>query len=284
MIIDAHIHFSSHEGFRETARAAGHENSAEHLAEAFRANGVAAAVAMGAGSGGDDPAMVAPMLPDLAGPGGEPPPFIYHCCGLTSEALTRAKLPRTLDAFARALAAPRCVGLKLYCGYSRIYVNDPLHHGFFELAESLDVPVVIHTGDTANARGVLKYAHPLNVDEAAVNFPRVRFVMAHYGNPWIVDATAVAAKNPNVCIDLSGLAAGTIEPDDFCARYRGYLDHIRTWMEYLGDYEKLLYGSDWPLVGLAGYIEVIRRLVPEAEHDKVFCLNALRVFPKLSPK
>ncbi len=282
MIIDAHIHFSGHEGFRETARTAGHENSVAHLAEAFRANGVVAAVAMGAGSGGDDPGMVAPMLPDLAGPGGELPPFIFYCCGLTSEALTLAKLPRSLESFARAMAAPRCVGLKLYCGYSQVYVNDPVHHGFFELAESLDLPVVIHTGDTASAGGVLKYAHPLTVDEAAVNFPRVRFVMAHYGNPWIVDATAVAAKNPNVHIDLSGLAAGMIDPDRFCVRYRGYLDHIRTWMDYLGDYDKLLYGSDWPLVNLAGYIEVIRRLVPEAEHDKVFYRNALRVFPKLA--
>ena len=59
------------------------------------------------------------------------------------------------------------------------------------------MPVVIHTGDTANPTALLKYSHPLTVDAVAVNFPRVQFVMAHYGNPFIVEATEVAKKNPN---------------------------------------------------------------------------------------
>ena len=35
-IIDVHIHFTDHEGFRETARKAGHENSAGHLRRLMR--------------------------------------------------------------------------------------------------------------------------------------------------------------------------------------------------------------------------------------------------------
>lgn len=75
--------------------------------------------------------------------------------------------------------------------------------------------MVFHTGDTAGSRGKLKYAHPLTVDDPASDFPGTTFVMAHYGNPWIVDATEVAAKHENVFIDLSGLAVGRFEPEAF---------------------------------------------------------------------
>lgn len=281
-IIDAHLHFSDHEGFRHTAEAAGHENTPEHVAETFRANRIVMGIAMGAGSGGADPGVVEPMLPTMTGTDGRLPAFISYCCGLTSEALNAGNRARSLEAFDRAMGDPRCVGIKLYCGYNRVYVNDPRHHPFFELAQAHDLPVVIHTGDTAMPSGVLKYSHPLTVDEAAVDYPSTRFVMAHYGNPWIVDATAVAAKNPNVFIDLSGLAAGNFTAEWFLNRYHGYLEHIRTWMAYLGDYDKFLYGSDWPLVHMSSYIAVIRSLIPEEEQEKVFYANALRVFPRLA--
>lgn len=285
-IIDAHIHFADHHGFTATARAAGHENTPEHLAEAFVRNHVELAIAMGTGrGGGDDAEAVLPGVPNL---GGEfdpvhynQPAFIAYCAGVDSTHLNAGNRTKTLEAFERHLQTPACVGIKLYPGYHYCYVSDPIHQPFFELARAYDVPVVIHTGDTAGVRGLVKYAHPLTVDEAALNFPEVRIVMAHYGNPWIVDATEVAAKNENVFIDLSGLAVGDFSADEFCRKLHGYLDHLRTWMAYLGDYEKFLYGSDWPLANLDAYIEVIRHLVPAEFHEQVFRRNALRVFPKL---
>ncbi len=66
------------------------------------------------------------------------------------------------------------------------------------------------------------------MDEAAVAHPGVRFVMAHYGNPWIVDATEAAKKNPNVFIDLSALAQGCFDISWFYNNYRGYIEHLRT--------------------------------------------------------
>ena len=44
-----------------------------------------------------------------------------------------------------------------------------------------------------------------------------------------------------------------------------------------------MYGSDWPLVNLESYIEVVKRLIPADHHDEVFYRNALRVFSKLVP-
>ena len=280
-IIDAHIHFNRNDYFDQAAQEAGHLNDGSHLGEVFRQNHIVLAVAMGAGRGGDEPrAVVEPLVPD-SGDGGGLPDFIAYCCGLESDALTAENLDASLEAFARRIDDPRCVGLKLYPGYNQVEPDDALHRPFYELAERSGLPVVIHTGDTAMASAKLKYAHPLRVDDLAVRFPDVRFVMAHYGNPWIVDATAVAAKNANVFIDLSGLAAGRFAPEWFNAEYRAYLDYLKMWITYLGDYGKFLYGSDWPLVNIEAYLEVIRSLIPERAHEAVFSGNALEVFPKL---
>lgn len=281
-IIDAHMHFfQADERFAQIAQNAGHLATPAHLAEAFAANGVVLGIGMGTVGKEENREVANPLT--LAFPDGDEPPFLAYCLGIDTAAVTPENREASLRAFEERLAKPRAVGLKVYAGYQPYFVNDPVYHPFYELAEAYGVPVVIHTGDTANSQGRLRYSHPLTVDEVAVNFPRVQFVMAHYGNPWIVDATEVAKKNPNVLIDLSGLAEGCFEPASFCEAYRGYLDMLRTWMTYLGAYDKLLYGSDWPLVNLANYIELIARVVPKAQHAAVFYENAVRVFPKIKP-
>ena len=271
-IIDAHIHYAGHEGFNQTARESGQINTAAAVAENFRRNGVVAAVAMGTGrSDGRPDGLCEPMRPDLAGPVTEEscalPRNIAYCAGVDSGAITPENTAKSLELFERYLKTPQCVGLKFYPGYHHIYMSDKRHFPFFELAAAYGVPVVIHTGDTAGTRGHVKYSHPLTID---------------YGNPWIVDATEVAAKNENVSIDLSGLAAGEIESETFLAQYRGYLEYLKTWMAYLGDWSRFLYGSDYPLVNIDEYIKVIRALIPEEHQEAVFYSNALRTFGKLA--
>lgn len=286
-IIDTHIHYANRDGFHAVAADSGQVNTVAGVAENFRRNGVVMAVAMGSGGGGGRDGVCFPMTPDLAGPVtpehyGQPDNIAY-CAGVDSGAITPENTRRSLEEFEKYLKTPQCVGLKFYPGYHHLYLSDPRHFPFFELAAAYDVPVVIHTGDTAGTRGHVKYAHPLTVDEVAVDFPKTRFVLAHYGNPWFADATEVAAKNENVAIDLSGLAAGRIDAPDFLRRFRRYLDLMRTWMEYLDGWDRFLYGTDFPLVNIDAYIEVIRAVVPEEHHEKVFYGNALRVFPKLRP-
>lgn len=279
-IIDAHLHFfPDSESFCATAEKAGHEASLSHLERALAENDIIRGIGMGARVDSTDALFVPPMTLPFAPT--EWPSCLGQCLGIQTAAITGENRRATLEAFAALLERPETVGLKVYAGYQHFYVYDAAYYPFYELAEHYNVPVVIHTGDTANARGKLRFSHPLTVDEIAVEFPRVNFVMAHYGNPWIVDATEVAKKNPNVYIDLSGLAEGRINIDDFWPRYQGYIVQLQTWMAYLDRYDKLLYGSDWPLVNLADYIALMRRLIPEQHHEAVFYENAARLFTKL---
>lgn len=285
-IIDAHIHFANQDYFSQTALLAGHENTVSHLENVMGKNNIIFAIAMGADSDDDNLSAEAIGI-DLAGKLDlatyNQPQWVSYCCAIQSEAVTKERMQASLDSVERHLKTRQCVGIKFYTGYNHVYLADKRHAPFFELAQYYDVPVVVHTGDTANAEALLKYSHPLTVDEAAVKFPRVRFVMAHYGNPWIVDATQVVKKNPNVFIDLSGLAQGNFEVSGFLKNYEGYIQHLRTWMAYLGSYEKIMYGSDWPLVNLDSYIALIQAIVPEKYHEGVFFENVQQVFPKIVP-
>lgn len=285
-IIDVHMHFSKSEGFSELALDVKHENTVEHVRQAFKENNIVMGIVMGAGASEEIPGISNPASFDMFGgiPGSDTyewQSFIAYCCGVSSESITPENTKASLAAFERHLKRPECVGMKMYPGYNHLYLDDPRHEPFFDLARSYGVPIVIHTGETAGTHGRLKYSHPLTVDDIAYKFPEVNFIMAHCGNPWIVDAVEVALKNPNVYIDLSGLAEGYFTSEWYCNHYKGFLDHIRTWLTYLDDYEKLMYGSDWPLVNFKSYIEVIASLIPEPHREDVFYNNALRVFSKL---
>ena len=281
-IIDAHIHYTGNEYFERIAKAAGGENTFSFLEKEFKRLGIVMGIGMGNVALSESPC--SPSLFNLERDmETEPynyPDFTCFCAGINPHGLTKENANSVLDEYEKLLKTPRCVGLKAYVGYHQAYIYDDMYKPFFELAAAYDVPVVVHTGDTATQGGKIKYAHPLTVDEAAAEFPDTTFVIAHYGNPWILDATQAARKD-NVYIDLSGMLEGNIDAKRFLSEQAGYVQYIRTWMAYLGRYDKFMYGSDWPLVNMEGYIEAICGLIPPDKLDMVFYENALNVFSRL---
>ncbi len=263
-IIDAHIHFRSFPHFDELARRAGHENSAVYLEGAYRRLGIVGAVVMG--------------NRELAPEAHEYPPFLRYCVGLDHSSFEDGALRASLEAVETHLRRESCVGLKLYPGYSSYCVYDEIYTPFLELAGSYQKPVAIHTGETAGEWGLLEYSHPLTVDRVASRHRTVTFVLCHWGNPWVMEAAAVINKNPNVCADLSGLLAGKPEMDAYFAEQAGYVAHLKTWLHYMQKWDRLLYGTDFPLANMESYIEFTARLIPPQFHDMVFAANARRIY------
>lgn len=169
----------------------------------------------------------------------------------------------------------RLKGLKLYPGYEPFYVHDPRMRVVYELAGEFGVPVMIHAGDTFDPAGRVKYAHPIEVDEVAVDFRDVTFVICHLGNPWVTDTMEVIYKNENVVGDISGLTLGAFE-----ARFERYmLSKIREVLAFAGNPASILYGTDWPICDMGSYVRFVRQLelAPEDE-ELVLWRNASRVF------
>jgi hypothetical protein len=170
----------------------------------------------------------------------------------------------------------RCI--KIYLGYVQQYASDLAYEPVYRLAEKYDVPVIFHTGDTDSPSAKLKFADPLTIDEVAVDHPRVTFVIAHCGNPWIQSAAEVAYKNPNVYLDGSAFLTGDMShrpPADVAK----YVVEPLTWVfGYIENPDKLMFGSDWPLVDIPAYVEAFKHAIPRKYWHKVFHDNAVKVF------
>jgi predicted TIM-barrel fold metal-dependent hydrolase len=188
------------------------------------------------------------------------------------------------DHFARCeevLRAGRVVALKCYLGYLHYEPAHPNYRRYYELAGKYRVPVMFHTGDTFSPLAKLKYAHPLGVDEVAVDHPDTRFVMCHAGNPWTTDCAEVVYKNMNVWADLSGLIVGddaAFLSDDGQAAAADLAHEIRRLMRYSERPNRFLYGTDWPLAPMSAYRDFVSAAVPEEYHSCVFEENARVLF------
>ncbi|MFN3148603.1 amidohydrolase family protein, partial [Bremerella sp.] len=166
-------------------------------------------------------------------------------------------------------------GLKLYPGYEPFYPHDKRLQVIYDLAIEFDVPVMIHSGDTYSPTGKVRYSHPLHIDDVAVDFPELKLVICHVGNPWIRDCMEVVYKNENAHADISGLVLG-----DFEDRFEQFmLQEIREMILYAGEPKYLLYGTDWPICGMKSYLKFIRGLgLPEKSLELIMWKNAARLF------
>lgn len=239
----------------------------------MEAAGVRTALAMGSyGGDGDDPLGVnrtleiAKIVPGL------------HAIGIAQPNRTEPEHLRRVD---EVLAQGQVIALKAYLGYVHAYPSDPGYRPYYELAAKHKLPFIFHTGDTWSPFAKLKFAHPLNVDEVAVDHRDVRFVMAHVGNPWTIDAAEVVYKNVNVWVDLSGLFVGS--EDDLCdpehrPAFQDTIERIRAAFRYTEQPNRFLYGSDWPLAPMPICRDFIREAIPEGWHEMVFAGNARVLF------
>ena len=268
-IIDAHLRlFSPRELWAEkTAQSVGHHNNTKHLRQVYMDLNMVHGVIMGNGSLDLERHQY-------------PADLFHYCVGLDSSLLRNGAMPMPdlADRVEEHLRRRNCCGVKLYPGYNKIALSNPLYEPIYDLAACYDKPVAVHMGLTAHARTHLKYCHPLELDEVAADHKRTRFVMCHFGNPFFESSAAVLVKNPNVAADLSGLLEGLVDLDRYFQEQDGYVFLLKTWMTAACGWDRLIYGTDWPIVNLGEYLQFIQRLVPESHWEKVFFQNANRIY------
>ena len=259
-IIDAHMHYSNINSFHKTARELSKVNySYEGIIKEYEECNVVLGIAMGLtetnGVGFPDNEAKTPMGIDLTE---EIPSNIVYCAGVNPFDLNET----TLLKLEEEIQLPNVVGIKIYLGYYPFYAYDEVYEPVYKLAKKYSLPVVFHTGDTYSERGLLKYSHPLALDEVAVKHRDVNFMMAHFGDPWVLDGAEVVYKNSNMYADLSGLIVGT-EVDVNRHQETRFFDHLRHAITYCDNYEKFLFGTDWPLIPIKPYIQFIKNIIPE---------------------
>ena len=180
---------------------------------------------------------------------------------------------------------PDLAAIKLYPGYQAFYPHDRRLDPVYEYAHRRGLPVLFHQGDTLDGLGLVKFSRPIEVDEVAGRFRDVRFVLCHFGNPWVGEGAELVYKNENVYADTSGLLAHPSYP--YFARMveqarRVVYEAIVT----IGRPDRVLYGSDWPLEQLSTAVALVDHLdLPAEDRAAILGGNARRLFrwPELPP-
>jgi predicted TIM-barrel fold metal-dependent hydrolase len=147
--------------------------------------------------------------------------------------------PRKEDALEKLETLERDLefcGIKMHCDALGIYPNDKeLLYPIYEKCSELGLVILHHTGTTGLGYCKIKYGRPVDIDEVAQDFPDLKIICAHFGWPWMEECFAVAVRNPNVYVDISGWLARYFPP-----LLITYINGpLRT---------KMLFGTDYPMI------------------------------------
>lgn len=165
--------------------------------------------------------------------------------------------------------------IKLHPPHQWFYPNDHLNglkplETLYRVAEANGIPIMFHTGTSIFAYARNKFGDPMAIDDVAVDFPRLKIIMAHGGRPlWMDTAFFLLRRHANVYMDVSSV------PPRSLLRYFPRLEEVA---------HKALYGSDWPGPGVPGMREDLDefRALPlsAAAQHKLLCETALEIWPE----
>ena len=162
-------------------------------------------------------------------------------------------------------------GLKLDAALQDFDLNHPKVFEVYEAASSLGIPVVVHTGMSWAPGTALAQGQPLLLEKAIRRFPRLNFVLAHWGWPWVWDASALALKYPNVFLDTS------------CLYYDGpreffqfvFSKQIPTTLIERSLRNQVVFGSNYPRVEIKNMVKALKSLtLTEGCLEKILYKNA----------
>jgi predicted TIM-barrel fold metal-dependent hydrolase len=165
---------------------------------------------------------------------------------------------------------------KVRLGYVKASAESPVFNKLYDYAESEELPVLFHTGDTAFSTGDLARSHPLTLDGLANKREELTIILCHFGSPWFEDVAELIYKHPNVYTDISGLITGGAYAEKFA---EWLAKRISEAIYYAGGAEKVIFGTDYPVTTHCETLALVNRLeVKESDKEKILSHNAERVF------
>jgi predicted TIM-barrel fold metal-dependent hydrolase len=159
-----------------------------------------------------------------------------------------------LRAAKRLITEYKVKGFKFHPSVQEFFPNDRLAYPLYEAIAEAKLPALFHTGQTGVGAGTrggggvrLKYSNPLHLDDVAADFPDMPIVLAHPSFPWQEEALSVATHKPQVYIDLSGWSPKYFPPI--------LVQYANTLLK-----DKILFGSDYPVISPEKWIEEFAKL------------------------
>jgi hypothetical protein len=162
--------------------------------------------------------------------------------------------PKALDEIERCAGDLGLRGIKMSPVYQNYHPCDERAGRIHRRAEELGLPILTHSAFQCMPNTPMKWANPLLYDPVAQQFPDLKIILAHMGVPWFTDAMVMVRKHTNVFADISGI---TIRP---WAGYQALVEYHEFAVT-----DKLLFGTDWPVIDFEGTVSGLRGLSRQFE-------------------
>jgi len=200
---------------------------------------------------------------------------VAELCGLSKRFIGFASVdpmkpgaPRELESAVKQLGLR---GLKLDPALQDFEIDHPAVFDLYETAASLGIPVLMHTGMSWAPGTPLEQGQPLLLEKAIRRFSSLRWVLAHWGWPWVWDATALALKYSNVFLDTSCLYYDG--PGEFFQFV--FSRQIPTTLIERSLRNQVVFGSNYPRVEIKNMVKALKSLaLTEGCLEKIFSTNA----------
>jgi len=177
-----------------------------------------------------------------------------------------------LDVLEKAFTKQNLMGLKLHPSKQKFYPSDEIMNPIYELCLKYNRPIIFHSGVSMEPGTLVKYSHPLEFEEIASKYPKLRICLAHFGWPWVKETCMLMLKYRNVYTDTAMLYFDN--PKEFYAQCLG-VDIGPHWIERSLRHQ-VMFGSDEPRLEMLRMIRAIREMdMRESTKDMILGENAL---------
>lgn len=145
--------------------------------------------------------------------------------------------------------------LKLYPTYHHYRPDDrEICWPVYKKCTELGLPVIVHQAWTTIVDTWMEYQRPAQLDPVAREFRDLTLTIAHFGLPWVDEAMCLVAKHANVHTDLTFWAMMETK--------ERILEQLLRCPRWGCGYDRLLWGTDYPLTGPAEGIRLFREELP----------------------
>lgn len=164
--------------------------------------------------------------------------------------------------------------IKIHPPHQLLFPNDYLSgvrelETIYAMAQNAGIPVMVHTGTSIFPNARNKYGDPIHLDDVAVDFPKLKILLAHGGRPlWMNTAFFLLRRHKNIYLDISGI------PPKSLLEYFPRLEEIA---------DRTLFGTDFPSPGIPDIkknLDQVRALpLKDETKTKILSTNALAIWP-----
>jgi len=178
-----------------------------------------------------------------------------------------------LEEAERCIKELKLIGLKFQQPTQQFHVNDPQFYPLWDLCQDLGAVIQLHTGYSGLGTGLpggggikLRYTRPIpDFDDLAADFPNLKIIAMHVGDPWVEELNAVTMHKGNVYRETSGM-------------YPRYFPEAMKYEMSRRLQDKYMFGSEYNLFPLGELIKQHEENGYKAGVlEKLFYKNAIRI-------